>query len=482
MAKKPNILFALADDASHFGIYGHSFVKTPNIDRVAHEGVMFDNAFTSNPKCAPSRATMLTGRYTWQLEAACNHFAYFPNEYALLPDILDDNGYYTGYTGKGWAPGDYKESGLKRNPAGNAYSDVTLEPPEGSCITSCDYAGNFKRFLSEKPADKPFYFWYGCMEPHRHYSFGEGLRGGKKMSEITEVPPYWPDCDETRIDMLDYAYEIEWFDMHLGRMLKTLEEMGELDNTLVVVTSDNGCPFPRVKGQMYETDFHMPMVAMWKNSNTKPNRRIDDIVNFPDLAPTFLEAAGIEKHPQMWGKSFLDVFKTDRSGTIDETKNVTFFGREKHDLGREGDVGYPVRCIRTHQYLYVYNFKPERWPAGNPETGYTNCDSSPVKRIILEQHDKGDDYYYNMAFAKRPQELMFDIVKDPYCLDDLAVKSEFDDVKKELNKKLFDFLKKSGDPRLDDPDHFDNMPLTSEKDAKYSWKSYMNGTFKKQPF
>ena len=249
--KTPNILFALADDASHFGVYGHSFVSTPNIDRIASEGVIFENAFTSNPKCAPSRASILTGRFTWQNEEAYNHFCYFPDKFELLPDVLDDHGYFTGYTGKGWKPGDWKRAGLKRNPAGNEYNKYELTPPENTRIWSVDYAANFEDFLSQKPGDMPFYFWYGASEPHRPYSFGEGIRAGKAIRSIQEIPSYWPDCDEVRIDMVDYAYEIEWFDMHLGRMLSKLDEIGELDNTLIIVTSDNGCAFPRVKGQMY---------------------------------------------------------------------------------------------------------------------------------------------------------------------------------------------------------------------------------------
>lgn len=473
--KRPNILFALADDASHFGVYGHSFVNTPNIDHVASEGVLFENAFTVNPKCAPSRACILTGRYTWELEDACNHLCYFPDKFDLYPDLLEESGYFIGYTGVGWKPGDWRRSGLKRNPAGNMFNNYRLTPPENTKIQAFDYAANFEDFLSKKPSDQPFYFWYGGSEPHRPYSFGEGIRAGKSISDIEKVPDYWPDCDEVRIDMLDYAYEMEWFDKHLGLMLKKLEEIGELDNTLVVVTSDNGCAFPRVKGQMYEQDFHLPMVAQWNDRIKKKGRRVSDLINFVDLGPTFLEAAGAKPCKTMSGNSFLDVFSTEEEGQIDSSRNVAYFGREKHDPGREYDVGYPVRCIRNHQFLYVRNFAPDRWPAGNPETGYTNCDYSPTRRKVLELHDQGDDYYYNLAFGKRPMEELYDIVDDPQCMKNLACVPQYQDIKASMWKQLEAFLIESKDPRLlVSSDYFDKMETIADG-ANFTWKGYEEG-------
>lgn len=482
MNKRPNILFALADDASHFGAYGHRFVHTPNIDKVAGEGILFENAFTVNPKCAPSRATILTGRHTWELEDACNHFSYFPNKFALLPDLLEASGYFAGYTGMGWKPGDYKRSGLKRNPAGNEFNKYKLSPPENTKIMGFDYAANFADFLSQRPSGQPFYFWYGGSEPHRPYAFGEGLRAGKSIRDIEKVPDYWPDCEEVRIDMLDYAYEIEWFDKHLGLMLKKLEAIGELDNTLVVVTSDNGCAFPRVKGQMYEQDFHLPMVAQWNDRIKKKGRRITDLISFVDLAPTFLSAAEAPLCVEMTGHSFLDTFLTEAGGQLRPERNVAYFGREKHDPGREGDLGYPVRCIRNHQYLYVHNFAPERWPAGNPETGYTNCDYSPTKRKILEMNEQGESYYYQLAFGKRPAEELYDIVKDPQCLNNLATDLQYQEVMEALSKQLTAYLIQTKDPRLlISPDYFDQMECVYDG-ASCTWKAYEEGCWELADF
>ncbi|MGE4488919.1 MAG: sulfatase [Kiritimatiellales bacterium] len=475
---RPNILFALADDASHFSAYGHRFVNTPHFDRVAHDGILFSNMFTTNPKCAPSRASMLTGMHTWQLKEACTHFCVFPgpDEFAVYPDLLEEAGYHVGFTGKGWAPGDFTRRGRKRNPAGTEYNEKTLTPPEGSKIASHDYAANFEDFLSKRETDQPFCFWYGGKEPHRSYAFGEGQRHGKTLDEVDTVPPYWPDEPVVREDMLDYAFETEWFDSHLGRMLAILEERGELDNTLVIVTSDNGCPFPRVKGQMYDDDFRLPFAAMWP-AQIKPGQTADALCSFIDLAPTFLELAGIAI-PETWpGKSLTDIFQTLET----PTRVRAFMGRERHDMGRENDAGYPVRGIRTPQYLYVRNFEPDRWPAGNPETGFTNCDGSPTKDRILELHTQGEDFYYNEAFGKRPLEQLFDVISDPFCMTNLATDPEFAGIKDSLWKELEAKLKETEDPRiLGNGDRFDRYEYVGE--APHSWANYVNGTWQPQVY
>jgi N-sulfoglucosamine sulfohydrolase len=474
--KRPNILFALADDASHFSAYGHRFVNTPHFDRVAQSGILFKNMFTTNPKCAPSRASMLTGMHTWQLKEACTHFCVFPgaNEFSVYPDLLEDAGYHVGYTGKGWAPGDWKRRGRTRNPAGPVYNQQKLTPPEGSKISDCDYTANFEEFLAQREPDQPFCFWYGCWEPHRQYNAGEGQRHGKTLEEIDTVPPYWPDEEVVKSDMLDYAFETEWFDRHLGKMLAILEERGELENTLVIVTSDNGCPFPRVKGQMYDDDFRLPFAAMWP-AQIKPEQTVNDLCSFIDLAPTFLELAGANIPEGVAGKSLADVFQNSENTGRDRA----FMGRERHDMGRENDAGYPVRCIRTPQFLYVRNFEPDRWPAGNPETGFTNCDGSPTKNRILELHEQGEEFYFNQAFGKRPLEQLFDVVADPFCMNNLATDPALAEIKETLWQELKAKLEETGDPRIfGNGDIFDSYEYVDK--APHSWANYLNGIWKKQ--
>lgn len=473
---RPNILFAIADDASHMSAYGHSFVSTPNFDWVASQGALYTNAFTTNPKCAPSRASICTGMHTWQLEEACNHIVCtFPKKFHVFSEILDHAGYHVGYTGKGWAPGYWEETGRPYNPAGPCYNTITLTPPKNTNLSDIDYTENFRSFLGERTEKQPFMFWYGAHEPHRHYTPGEGIRNGKRLEDIDHIPQYWPDHEIVREDLLDYAFEIEWFDRHLGNMIKILKEMDELDNTIIVVTSDNGCPFPRVKGQMYEQDFHLPLAICWSGLQNG-GRVVDDLVSFIDFAPTFIEAAGLPIPSQIEGSSLLPQIRSTSSGIIDATRTSVVMGRECHDAGRWGDLGYPVRCIRNKQFLYVHNFEPERWPAGNPETHFTNCDGSPTKDYIISQHTMGFDYYYHLSFGKRPQEELYDIIEDPECMVNLAGTPEYATIKEHLWDELKTILIETNDPRIHGNGAiFEVYASQKLSEMSSSWKAYEEG-------
>lgn len=247
---KPNILFAIADDWSygHAGAYQCRWVKTPAFDRVAEQGLLFTNAYTPTAKCTPSRSSIVTGRNPWQLKAAANHKCFFPPEFKTYADALSEYGYFVGVTGKGWLPGIAKDAqGRTRHMVGQPF-DRRSAPPPTKTISGNDYASNFADFLNAAPKDTPWCFWYGGREPHRGYEYGSGVaKGGKKLSDIDRVPGCWPNNDVVRNDMLDYAFEVEHFDRHLGRMLELLERRGLLGNALVVVTSDNGMPFPHDK-------------------------------------------------------------------------------------------------------------------------------------------------------------------------------------------------------------------------------------------
>ena len=486
MPQRPNILFVIADDASHYSAYGHTFVKTPCFDRIADEGILFNNAFTTNPKCGPSRASILTGRHTWQNRESCLHWNHWPHDLPVFPDLLEQAGYHIGFTGKPWAPGDWRRCGRQRNPAGNEYNTRTLTPPDQSKISNRDYAGCFSDFLADRPVDTPFYFWCGGHEPHRAYIPGEGLRHGKRLEDVTEIPPYWPQEDVIRRDMLDYAFETEWFDRQVAKILDQLEVIGELDNTLVVYTSDNGAPFPRVKGQMYDDDFRLPLSIMW-HDQVPGSRVVNDLVSFTDFSLTFLDVASVNSTKRdafaavSPGNSLMDILPQASSGTVTTDRTCVYMGRERHDLGREGDLGYPVRCLRTPEFLYVRNFAPERWPAGNPETNYTNCDSSPTKDRILELNAKGEKYYWQLAFGKRPAEELYHIDRDQHCLNNLASKTEFAQIKAELWDTLQAELIRSNDPRiLGDGDIFESFAYVS--DAPHSWARYIEGDWHAQQY
>ena len=482
----PNILFCIADDAScHYSSYGCKWVNTPGFDRIAKEGILFSSCYTSNSKCAPSRATILTGRYSWQLQEAGNHISIFPPEIKVFTEVMRENGYQIAFTGKGWGPGIASLSdGKPRNMTGKSYQTKKMEPPTKN-IGNNDYYGNFCSFLDDVKSDTPWFFWVGFSEPHRGYEFGTGEKlGGKTKDMIDKIPAYWPDNDSVRTDMLDYAFEIEYMDNHLTRILNELEKRGILDNTIVIYTSDNGMAFPRSKANNYEISMHMPLAVMWKNGIVNPGRKITDYINFVDFAPTFLEVSGIRaEHYGMEipsGKSFFDIFKTQKDGTVTTDRAYTLIGRERHDYGRPQNQGYPIRGIIKDSLLYINNMKPELWPAGNPETGYLDCDGSPTKTLVLNMgRQQQNSWYYQLSMGKRPPEELYDLTIDIDCIHNLSENPKYSRVKKEMKGIMMKELRKHKDPRIvGNGDVFDNYPFDDQKKAWNFWERVQSGEVK----
>ena len=454
-ASPPNVLIAVADDwGAHAGAYGTKWVRTPAFDRVAHEGLLFAHAYTPNAKCAPSRACLLTGRYSWQLKAAANHVCYFPPEFKSWPEALAEQGWFVGHTQKGWGPGvATNRAGAPRQMTGRPFNQRKATPPTPQ-ISGNDYAANFADFLAAAPSNRPWCFWYGAVEPHRGYEFGSGVsKGGRKLADVDRVPGYWPDNDTVRNDLLDYAFEVEHFDRHLGRMLESLAQRGLTSNTLVIVTSDHGMPFPRVKGQAYDFANHVPFAVRWPAGIVRPGRKVDDFISFVDVAPTIIEVAGLTwtrtGMAETAGRSLMEIFRTDRAGRVNPARDHALIGRERQDVGRPQDAGYPVRGIVTDQYLYLRNFEPARWPAGNPETGYLDCDGGATKTFILSAHRRlPGDPYWALCFGLRPAEELYDLRTDPDCLRNLAEAARSANILSGLTNRLFTALRQQGDPRL----------------------------------
>ena len=464
----PNILICIADDVSHMG-KDYDWVHTPAFDHVANKGLSFLNAYTPNAKCAPSRASLLTGRNSWQLKEAANHWNNFPAEFKTLPEALKDLGYFTGYTGKGWGPGKVlgEINGKKREINGSAWNSKKLEPPT-SAISTNDYSANFADFFNNKPDEKPFYFWYGGKEAHRKFEYGSSLKMGKKLSDIKEAPKFFPDNNIVRTDILDYAIEVDYFDSHVSKILDFLESRGELENTLVIVTSDHGMPFPRAKSDEYDYSNHIPLAIMWGDNIKNPGRIVDKYVSFIDIAPTLFEAAGIQWNQtgmqETPGMSLIPFF----NGNNKNFRDHVLIGKERHDVGRPNDYGYPIRGIVKDKWMYLRNYRPDLWPAGNPETGYTTVDGSPTKTEILKsRHDPETKFYWDLSFGKRPAEELFYLPDDKYCMKNLASEEKFNSIKEKLNFKMEEELKKQADPRMfGDGDIFHSY--------YYTWDPYRN--------
>jgi uncharacterized sulfatase len=340
-----------------------------------------------------------------------------------------------------------------------------------------DYAGNFATFLSARSAGQPFYFWYGGHEPHRRYEPGSGLKAGKKLADA-KPPAFLPDTPEVRSDLLDCALEIEWFDHHLALILKQLEAVGELENTLVIVTADNGMPFPRAKANAYEYGIHVPLAIRWP-ARVPAGRESDDVVGFVDLTATILEAAGV-RHPggeyPPAGRSLMNLLTSTRSGTIELARTAVYSSRERHSSARYDNWTYPQRALRTKQYLYIRNFRPERWPAGDPivlndqgasqgpHSGYKDIDGSPtLSFMIANAADPALGKYLQWATGLRPAEELFDITTDPDCLHNLASQPAHAATKSALARQLENYLRETRDPRvLDGGEIWESYPRYSD--------------------
>jgi uncharacterized sulfatase len=455
--RRPNILFCLADDWSwpHASIAGDKVVNTPTFDRIAREGVLFKNAFVSAPSCTPSRGAMVTGQWHWRLEEGGNLWGTLPAKFAVYPDLLEQAGYHVGMTRKGWGPGQFQPGGRKRNPAGPSYKD-------------------FQSFSAAKPKDAPFCFWFGSNDPHRPYEWQSGVRSGMRPEDV-KVPACLPDHETVRKDLCDYFFEVQRFDREAGEILKLLEEKGELENTLVAMSGDNGLPFPRCKSNLYDTGTNVPLAVRWPGP-IKGGRIVEDFVSLQDLAPTFLEAGGLKPPAAMTGRSLLGLLTSDKSGRVDPARDHVLTGKERHAWVRQGGLGYPCRAIRTYAYLYIRNFQPDRWPAGDPARGgepfdpdriYGDIDDSPTKAYLIEHRDDpGVKRLFDLAVAKRPAEELYDLRKDPDQLNNVAGDPSYTKVKGELATRLMAELKATNDPRaFGKGDEFDTYPYYGGQSA-----------------
>jgi N-sulfoglucosamine sulfohydrolase len=513
-ADRPNILFAFADDWGRFAsIYAsldgpgtpNDVVRTPNFDRIAREGVLFRRAFVSAPSCTPCRSALLSGQHFWRTGRGAILRGAWDGSQPSYPLLLRDAGYHIGETYKVWSPGtpndapfgagqySYEQAGGRFN---QFSQNVTKLVGQGSAIEAAkqslyDEVGkNFDAFLAARETNRPFCYWFGPTNVHRQWTKGSG----KSLWDIDadalkgKLPPYLLDVAEVREDLADYFGEIAAFDAALGVLYRRLEAIGELDNTLVVVSGDHGPPgFPHGKCNLYDFGSSVSLAMRW--GGTKGGRVIDDLVSLNDLAPTFLELGGVAVSERMTGRSLVDVLRSDRSGQIDPSRTAVFIGRERHvEEARAEFMPYPQRAVRTHDYLYIVNFRPDRWPLGDPYrldgdhppsaeelAEDTRCtladeDAGPTKAwLVGMRNDPRWKRHFDWVYGKRPREELYDLKADPHQTVNVAADPAYVRTRAALEKQLFDELKRTGDPRLvDDGRFFETPPMsgpTSDRDG-----------------
>lgn len=455
--KRPNILFALADDWGwpHAGSYGDETANTPTFDRLADEGALFLQAYVSTPSCTASRNSIITGRDFYLLEEGANLWSTLDRNQPNFMYLLREYGYEIGHFRKAWGPGVYEVGGYSEHPCG----------PET----------NFKQFLQNRDSSKPFCFWFGTTDPHRNYEEGSGIESGIDPKKI-HLPQFLPDNEIVRSDLADYYFEVERWDREVGEAIALLEAAGELENTIVVMTGDHGMPFPRCKANLYDWGVRVPLAIRW-GDKVEAAQRIEKFVSFTDLAPTFLDAAGVRLPREMTGHSLLPLVSPGAPDASSHWRSSIVFGRERHTTAQvlPSVVGYPSRAIRTEDWLLILNLEPSRWPAGAPSMAthpygtFPDCDLGPTKTYMLDHRtDPEVAKYFELCFEKRPAVELYDCNADPDQINNLATVPGNENIVRKLTEQLTAYLEQSGDPRFTEkPVRFDNYPYRAPYHERY---------------
>ena len=504
--QRPNILFLFADDWGRYasimaevdgpgGI--NDVVRTPHFDRIARSGVLFRNAHVNAPSCTPCRSSLLSGQYFWRTRrGAILQGAVWDSSIPAYPLLLKEAGYHIGKTFKVWSPGTpadapyggqqhaYEKAGRRFNQFSQTATKLVADgmPVEAAKQVLYDEArGNFQAFLADRQPGQPFCYWFGPTNTHRKWIKGSGkaLWGIDPDTLRGKMPPFWPDVYEVREDLADYLGEAQAVDAAIGLLVDEVRKIGELDNTLIVISGDHGIPgFPHGKCNLYDTGTGVCLAIV--GPGVRGGRLVDDFVNLTDLAPTFLETGGVAVPQVMTGRSLWPVLKSDRQGLVDPQRTFVVTGRERHvEMARAGHLPYPQRSIRTADYRLIINFKPDRYPMGdpynldgpNPPTAqelteitfvtFPDDDASPTKAWLVGQRNNPQwKPLFDLAYGKRPREELYDLKKDPHQVHNLAADPAYAQVRAELERRLMDELQRTGDPRLvDDGRYFETPPL-----------------------
>lgn len=442
-SKRPNILFILSDDhsAPHLGCYGDPNVKTPNLDKLASEGMLFERQYVTAPQCVPSRASLMTGRSP----VACRITRFsspLPREEITLPELLRSQaGYFTGICGR-----TYHLDGSGRPQVSERIFDKHNLRTFHERVdylddgTGLENVERLNEFLDKVPAGKPWFLWANYIDPHRKWD--EGIPGPDPAS--LKLPGYLPDLPEVRQELARYYAEIMRLDADFGRLMAALEKRGQADNTIVVFMGDNGYAVPHGKGSLHDPGIHTPLIVRWPGV-VKAGSRSSDLISGEDLAPTLLEAAGLKVPERMSGVSFAKRLR----GQPFEGRKYVFAERGVHGQATMGPQltanGMDFsRCVRSDRYKLIYNCTP--WMR------YAPVDSirEPAWRRMLTAHNRGElDEAIDRAYFTHPRPFyeLYDLQEDPNELSNLAGKPELADVEWELKETLqekmivdFDYL------------------------------------------
>ncbi len=438
---KPNIIFIIADDMNwdDCGTCGHPYIRTPHIDRMAENGMMFTNAFLTTSSCSPSRASIITGMYPHQTDAEQLHWPIPPDKITFV-ELMREAGYWTAQAGK-WHMGDYVTDRFDFLASEEAFYRLAdqmevpdLPPVDGS---NCHL---WLPTLQIRPDDRPFFLWLAASDPHRPYF--DGAIPEPHGPDDVIVPPYMPDKPDVREDFAMYYDEITRMDDYIGQLIDELERENIAENTLILVISDNGRPFPRDKTTMYDGGIKTPFILQWPAA-IKPGSVSGSLVSAVDIAPTFLRLAGLEPGKTFIGKDFSLVLTEPQQ----EIREYVFAQAHWHDHERM------YRAIRDKRFKYIRNFYPDL-----PNTPPADALNSPTFRRMLEMKDEGqlNSYQLNVFIAPTPEEELYDLENDPFELYNLAADPAYAEILDRMRGVLQKYMDSTNDiiPEVRTPDEF----------------------------
>ncbi|MBC6999627.1 sulfatase [Cytophaga sp. FL35] len=417
---KPNIIVFMADDVSYndLGCYGNSFVKTPNIDGLAKKGIRFDNAILTTSSCSPSRISILTGRYPHNTGAAELHTEP-KKDFSSIASELQKKGYYTGQAGK-WHMGKLLRQGF------DSIYDENVQNGDGG-------EAMWMPTIKQRDKNKPFFFWFAAFDAHRPW--GQNRFSKTHKIQDVEVPSTLVDDKETREDLTHYYNEIARFDAYIGKVVATLKAEGEYENTLILIMADNGRPFPRDKTRMYDSGIKTPFIAHW--SGRLKEGISTSLVSAVDVAPTLLDVCEVETPRSFQGKSFKKLFKDPNL----EFRKYAFAEHNWHDHEAH------ERMVRTKDFLYVLNFRPQ-FPNQGPADALNSTSFKSLQRsrangnLTAEQND--------VFLQPRPMEELFELSMDEHQYYNLSGKNEFEETRRTLKKVLENWMLETADSVPDD--------------------------------
>lgn len=417
-SQPPNIILVIADDISwnDIGCYGNNAVRTPNLDRIAKEGLKFTNAFVTSSSCSPSRSSIITGRYAHNTGAAELHTP-LPSHLVFFPELLKKAGYYTAQAGK-WHEGPHTKRAYDTLIAGDVNGDGGEK--------------QWTMLLQTRPKQKPFFFWLAPFDAHREWQEDKDSPSHDPSKVI--IPPALVDTKETRADLVAYYNEIGRLDSYVGKLEQELKRQGLTENTMIIFIADNGRPFPGSKTRLYDAGVKVPFIVKWPKGISRPGSECNSLISAIDIAPTLLNLANVSAAPSMQGENFAALLKSPAT----KFRNYIFTEHNWHDY-----EAYE-RAVRTTKYLYVINERPSL-----ANQGPLDAVNSPSFKSLLIAKDQGNltPLQKDLFLAPRSSEEFFDVVSDPSQQTNLISQNKYSGDINKLRNILKQWQTETGDTK-----------------------------------